>query len=75
MGNVLKCVTFKTFERVRMTGLEPVMKSLKPLILRDFFKFLGHLWAIIDYLRTEFRLIYLKPAQLFLQFYDDKCSS
>ena len=75
MGNVLKCVTFKTFERVRMTGLEPVMKTLKPLILRDFFKFLGHLWAIIDYLRTKFRLIYLKPAQLFLQFYDDKCSS
>ena len=75
MENVLKCVTFKTFERVRMTGLEPVMKTLKPLILRDFFKFLGHLWAIIDYLRTEFRLIYLKPAQLFLQFYDDKYSS
>ena len=75
MGNVLKYVTFKTFERVRMTGLEPVMKTLKPLILRDFFKILGHLWAIIDYLRTKFRLIYLKPAQLFLQFYDDKCSS
>ena len=75
MGNVLKCVTFKTFERVRMTGLEPVMKTLKPVIVRDFFKFLGHLWAIIDYLRTEFRLIYLKPAQLFLQFDDDKYSS
>ena len=75
MENVLKYVTFKTFERVRMTGLEPVLKSLKLLILRDFFKFLGHLWAIIDYLRTEFRLICLKPAQLFLQFYDDKCFS
>ena len=72
MKNVLKYVTFKTFERVRMTGLEPVLKTLKPLILRDFFNFSGHLWAIIDYLRTEFRLIYLKPAQLFLQFYDDK---
>ena len=75
MENVLKCVNFKTFERVRMTGLEPVMKSLKPLILRDFFKLLGHLWAIIDYLRTEFRLICQKPVQLFLQFYDDKYSS
>ena len=75
MKNVLKYVTFKTFERVRMTGFEPAHKTLKPLILRDFFNFLGHLWAIIDYLRTEFRLICLKPAQLFLQFYDDKCSS
>lgn len=75
MKNVLKYVTFKTFERVRMTGLEPARKTLKPLILRDFFKFLGHLWAIIDYLRIKFRLICLKPAQLFLQFYDDKCSS
>mgnify|MGYP003495813280 FL=1 len=75
MENVLKYVTFKTFEIVRMTGLEPVQKTLKPLILRNFFKILGHLWAIIDYLRTEFRLICLKPAQLFLQFYDDKCSS
>ena len=75
MENVLKYVIFKAFKCLRMTGLEPVMKTLKPLILRDFFKFLGHLWAIIDYLRTEFRLIYLKPAQLFLQFYDDKCSS
>lgn len=75
MENVLKYVTFKTFERVRMTGLEPVQKTLKPLILRDFFKILGHLWAIIDYLRIEFRLICLKPAQLFLQFYDDKYSS
>lgn len=75
MKNVLKYVTFKTFEIVRMTGLEPVLKTLKPLILRDFFKFLGHLWAIIDCLRTEFRLICLKPAQLFPRFYDDKCSS
>ena len=75
MKNVLKYVTFKTFERVRMTGLEPVQKTLKPLILRDFFKILGHLWAIIDYLRTEFRLICQKPAQLFLQFYDGKYSS
>ena len=75
MKNVLKYVAFKTFERVRMTGLEPVQKTLKPLILRDFFKFLGHLWAIIDYLRTKFRLICQKPVQLFLQFYDDKYSS
>ena len=75
MGNVLKYVTFKTFERVRMTGLEPAQKTLKPLILRDFSNFLGHLWAIIDSLRTEFRLICQKPAQLFLRFYDDKYSS
>ena len=75
MKNVLKYMIFKTFERVRMTGLEPVQKTLKPLILRDFFKILGHLWAIIDYLRTEFRLICQKPAQLLIQFYDDKYSS